>query len=138
MKNLLFIFALLVAAVPAQSAVVRLRAYLVVTPASAVAVRDRLVALIDRAPVDCAPGEPSRAPRILSNMDGHVSIVFDICFRDSAVVRRWRDALVSEWESGTFSSVILPGSRANFFVCRHEDGEGDCSRAINLLERLKK
>lgn len=138
MRKLILITVLLLLAAPAQAGVVRLRAYLVVAPASAVAVRDRLVSLIDQTPVDCAPGEPSRAPRILSNMDGHVAIVFDVCFRDGSVVRRWKDALISAWTSGTFSSVILRRSRARFHVCRHEDAEGECTRPINLLERLEK
>ncbi len=142
MRKLTSLCALLLLSISAQAGVGRVRIDLIVSAAFAETVSARIDAAIEGAVTDCSPTEPSSRPvvKVRKNYDNSLEthVVADICIRDTALAKKWFDKIKADWTSGAVAARILPGSSITFHLCRHEDGEGECTRSVNLLERSTK
>ena len=142
MKKLVFIFALLLLAVLAQAEVGRVQVDLIVHPAFAETIRSRIDSAIEGTAINCSPTEPSSRPvvQVRQNYDNSVEthVVAEICIRDTALAKEWFDEIKTDWTAGAIATRRLQGSKIVFHLCRHEDGEGECTRPVNILERSER
>ena len=119
-----------------------MRIDLIVDPAFAETVRSEIDSAIEGVVINCSPTELSSRPtvQVRKNYDNSAEthVVAEICIRDTALAKKWFDKIKADWTSGSIAARILPGSSITFHLCRHEDGEGECTRPVNILERSEK
>lgn len=141
MRKLTLIFTLLLLSIPARAGVGRVQVSLLVgNQAVAETVGSALTAFMEAAAINCSENEPSTLPRTMEHPTrANVWLVLaELCFRDRTIADRLKTRIRNAWTDGGLSSVILRGSKVVFHLCEHEDGRYQCSRPVNLLERLSK